>query len=97
MKAAIVLSIGSMAGRFDEVYEGVGASLQRAIVLHLLERPSERRSCLELHSALAGGAVLELEAALSDLEQEGVVELSGSEVRASRATQRLDALNLIGI
>lgn len=86
-----------MAGQFEEVRGGGGTSLQRAIVLRLLERPSERRSRVELHEALASGTGLALDAALSDLEQEGVVELSGSQVRASRATQRLDALNLIGI
>lgn len=86
-----------MATQFEEVDDGAGKSLQRAIVLHLLECVGERRLRVDLRIALGGEAERDVEAALIALEREGVIELGELDVRTSTATGRLDALGLIGI
>lgn len=86
-----------MTGDFQERDEGATSSLQRAIVLLLLDRRGDPRPRVELHDALLDCGGADLDAALDDLEREGVIELTSSQARASRATRRLDALNLIGI
>ncbi|MHB1468439.1 MAG: hypothetical protein ACYCX7_04700 [Solirubrobacteraceae bacterium] len=80
-----------------EIVEVEETGLRRAIVLLLLDERDRTRPRLELLAALPGCDGDELDDALSDLEREGVVELTGLEVRASRATRTLDALSLIGI
>lgn len=76
---------------------GGQARLERAIVLELLSDDGERsRSIAELETELGAG-VGELDRALGDLCDVGVLAGSEGRVRASAATRRLDRLALIGV
>jgi DNA-binding MarR family transcriptional regulator len=71
--------------------------LERAIVLRLLtEERRQSWSPGQLAAELAADRST-LECALDRLNEAGVVELAGRDVRASRAAQRIDELGLIGI
>lgn len=76
---------------------GGESRLERAIVLELLSDDGERsRSIAELEAELDAAAG-ELDAALRELQEAGVVDGSEGRVWASSATRRLDELELIGI
>jgi len=71
--------------------------LERAIVLQLLRDDRRQNwSRAELASELSVGAPA-IEAALSSLHGEGVVQLDDDQVSASPATRRLDGLELIAV
>jgi hypothetical protein len=71
--------------------------LERAIVLLLLaDGQPQALPRGQLATELEADSAA-LERALDRLAQIGVVDLAGVEARASRATQRIDELGLIGI
>lgn len=73
-------------------------SLQRTIVLQTLR--SDHRdgwARAELETELADTDPLTIDEALTHLRHEGVVELEGETVQASRATSWLDELELIAL
>ncbi len=72
--------------------------VEKAIILQLLrDDHDERWSRAELEVEMVPIGPLAISDALARLEAEGVVHLSGEEVSASRATKRLDDLELISI
>jgi hypothetical protein len=76
---------------------GDGARLERAIVLQLLRDDREQNwSCAELATEL-GAEAPAIETALTRLHGEDVACVDGEQVRASRATRRLDELELISV
>jgi hypothetical protein len=71
---------------------------ERAIVLQVLrEDHDERWSRAELEREIFDIPPSEIADALERLRQEGVVDLSGDLVWASRCAQRLDALGMVSI
>ena len=73
-------------------------TIERAIVLQVLrDDHDERWPRAELGRELGDFEPAILELALERLECEGVLCLDGSDVRASRAARRLDALDLVGL
>jgi hypothetical protein len=91
---------GGMAPMHTESREtraGGGPRLERAIVLQLLRDDREASwSRQQLLSELGADGVA-LEQALTALQGEGVLCLSGQAVQASRASRHLDELGLLGI
>ncbi len=72
--------------------------VERAIVLQILRNDhDENWSRAELEIALGDTEQLTISDALARLEEEGVIELSGEIVLATRATRHLDALELLAI
>jgi hypothetical protein len=72
--------------------------VERAIVLQILRDDHEERwPRSELVRELRGFEPAIMERALARLEREGVLRLDGACVCSSRATRRLDELELIGI
>jgi DNA-binding HxlR family transcriptional regulator len=72
--------------------------VERAIVLQILrDDHDENWSRAELEIALGDTEQLTISDALARLEEEGVIELSGEIVLATRATRHLDALELLAI
>lgn len=72
--------------------------LERAIVLHALgEDRNDDWARVELATELGGADPVAIRESLTRLEGEGVIELAGETVRASRATVRLDDLEMIAI
>lgn len=71
---------------------------QRAIVLQVL-RPDhvEPWTRAELESEIYDIEPLAISDALALLDADGVVNVAGEEVRASRAARRLDALGMVSI
>jgi DNA-binding GntR family transcriptional regulator len=72
--------------------------LERAIVSQILREDRHdgwRRS--ELAAELGDADPVAIRAALTRLEQEGVVEFAGETVRASRAAVRLNELDMIAV
>ncbi len=71
---------------------------QRAIILQVLrDDHTETWSRAELESEIYGIEPLAISDALATLEAEGVVNVTGEQVRASRATWHLDTLGMIAI
>jgi hypothetical protein len=72
--------------------------VEKAIVLQLLrDDHDERWSRAELETELVPTGPLAISDALVRLEAEGVLQLIGEAVSASRATKRLDDLGLIAV
>jgi hypothetical protein len=72
--------------------------IERAIVLQAVRADHHRRcSRLELELELADASPAALTTALARLADAGVVELGAQWIRASRATVRIDELDLIAI
>ena len=72
--------------------------VQRAVVAQTLRDDHEERwSRAELEAELARDAPTTIDDALHHLEIEGVIEIAGETVRASRATKHLDALEMIAL
>lgn len=72
--------------------------VQRAIVLQLLrEDHDERWSRAELETELDPTTPIDLNDALHQLHQEGVLHLHGELVLASPATRHIDTLGMISI
>jgi hypothetical protein len=72
--------------------------VQRAIVAHTLRDDHDARWARgELEAELKDVDPLAIADALARLQTEGVVELDGETVLASRATRYLDALELIAL
>ena len=72
--------------------------LERAIVSMTVGAERERRcSREELARELDSGPGDVLADALTRLDRDGVIEIEGQNVRASRATERLDELELIAL
>jgi hypothetical protein len=77
--------------------DGGDVRLERAIVLDLLgDEDADDRGVPELE-AMLGAAAGELDAALRQLTDAGVLDSSEGRLRPSAATRRLDELELIGI
>jgi hypothetical protein len=73
------------------------ARLERAIVLELLsDDDADGRDVAELETML-GAAAGELDSALRELTDAGVLDSSEGRLRPSAAARRLDELELIGI
>lgn len=68
---------------------------ERTIVLQVLS--AEGCSRAELQSELRDVSAEAISGALSNLEAQGVVVIDAGQVRASGATQHLDALGLIAV
>jgi hypothetical protein len=72
--------------------------LERALVSQTLRRDhSEDWLFTELAVELGDTDSLTVRDVLAHLEETGVVEIVGESVRASRATKRLDELDMIGL
>jgi hypothetical protein len=77
--------------------DGGNSRLERAIVLELLsDEDADGRDVAELE-AMLGAASGELDSALRELTDAGVLDSSEGRLRPSAATRRLDELELIGI
>jgi hypothetical protein len=74
-----------------------GARLERAIVLQLLRDDREQEWSTPQLAVEMDLEAPALEHALGILERDGVLCLGQEEVRASRATRRLDELGLVGV
>lgn len=74
-----------------------GSQLERAIILQLLRDDREPKWSRVALGAALGIDTISLDAALTELGQEGVVCLADGQAWASRAARRLDQLELIGI
>ena len=72
--------------------------VERAIILQLLsDDHGERWSRAELEVEISNVDPLDISDALARLDQDGIVQISGESVSASRAVRRLDELGLIAI
>ncbi len=77
--------------------DGGNARLERAIVLELLsDDGADGRDAAELE-AMLGAAAGELDPALRELSDAGVLDSSDGRLRPSAAARRLDELELIGV
>jgi len=77
--------------------DGGNARLERAIVLELLsDEDADGREVGELE-AMLGAAAGELDSALQELTDAGVLDSADGRLRPSAAARRLDELELIGI
>ena len=74
-----------------------GARLERAIVLQLLRDDREQEWSGPQLAVEIDVEAPALERALRSLERDGVLCLEQDTVRASRATRRLDELELLGV
>jgi DNA-binding HxlR family transcriptional regulator len=71
---------------------------QRAIVLQVLRQDHvEPWTRAELESEIYDIEPLTISDALAALDADGVVDIAGEQVRASRAAWRLDALGMVSI
>jgi DNA-binding HxlR family transcriptional regulator len=71
---------------------------QRAIVLQVLRQDHvEPWTRAELESEIYDIEPLAISDALAALDADGVVDIAGEQVRASRAAWRLDALGMVSI
>ncbi len=88
-----------MQAQTKQIPSGSDRQVQRAIVAHTLrDDHDERWSRAELETELAGrGAPIAIDDALHRLESEGIVEIAGETVRASRAARHLDLLEMIAL
>jgi hypothetical protein len=72
--------------------------VERAIILQFLRDDHEHRwSRAELEVEISNIEPLDINDALARLDQNGIVQISGESVWASRAVRRLDELRLIAI
>jgi len=72
--------------------------IERAIILQLLRDDHwDRWSRAELEVEISNVEPLDIRDALARLDQDGIVQISGECVSASRAVRRLDELGLIAI
>jgi hypothetical protein len=72
--------------------------IERAIILQLLrDNHGDRWSRAELEVEISKVEPLDISDALARLDQDGIVQISGESVSASRAVRRLDELALIAI
>ncbi len=72
--------------------------VERAIILQFLrDDHGDRWSRAELEAEISNVEPLDISNALARLDQDGIVQVSGECVSASRAVRRLDALGLIAI
>jgi len=71
--------------------------LERAIIMQLLGEDGERRTQRAQLAAALGIESQALERAVGRLADAGVVCVDGTEVWASAAARRIDALRLIGL
>jgi hypothetical protein len=72
--------------------------LERALVSQILRRDhSDGWLFAELAAELGDTDSLTIRGVLADLEEMGAVETVGERVRASRATRRLDELDMIAL
>lgn len=86
------------SGEVEHAMDGETRRLERAIVMQLLRDDcAERWLIAALRSELWDFAPAMLERALVGLEDAGVVCRAGESVWASRATRRLDELDVLAI
>jgi hypothetical protein len=72
--------------------------IERAIILQFLrDDHGDRWSRAELEVEISTVEPLDISDALARLDQDGIVQISGESVSASRAVRRLDELGLIAI
>jgi hypothetical protein len=72
--------------------------IERAIILQFLrDDHGERWSRAELEVEISNVEPLDISDALARLDRDGIVQISGESVWASRAVRRLDELGLIAI
>jgi hypothetical protein len=72
--------------------------LERAIVLQTIrDDHDDGWARIELAAELGDADPIAVRVALTRLEDEGVIEFAGETVRASRATMRLNELDMIAI
>jgi len=72
--------------------------VQRAIVAQTLREDHDKRwSRAALEAELGHDAPITIDDALHRLESEGVIEIAGETVQASRAARHLDALEMIAL
>ncbi len=72
--------------------------IERAIILQLLrDDHGDRWSRAELEVEISNVEPLDISDALARLDQDGIVQISGESVSASRVVRRLDELGLIAI
>ena len=72
--------------------------IERAIILQFLrDDHGDRWSRAELEVEISNVEPLDISDALTSLDQDGIVQISGESVWASRAVRRLDELGLIAI
>jgi hypothetical protein len=72
--------------------------IERAIILQVLrDDHGDRWSRAELEVEISNVEPLDISDALARLGQDGIVQISGESVSASRAVRRLDELGLIAI
>ncbi|HME04209.1 MAG TPA: hypothetical protein VKG38_14405 [Solirubrobacteraceae bacterium] len=75
-----------------------GPRVERVVILQLLrDDHGDRWSRAALEVEIANVEPLDITDALARLDQEGIVQISGDSVSASRAVRRLDELELIAI
>jgi hypothetical protein len=79
-----------------QVPAGPNVRVQQVVVLVVLNK-AESCSRVELDAELDHVPPLDITAALTCLQTEGVVALDGARVGASRCTRYLDALDMIAI
>jgi hypothetical protein len=72
--------------------------VERVIILQFLrDDHGDRWSHAELEVEISNVEPLDISDALARLDQDGIVQISGESVSASRAVRRLDELGLIAI
>jgi len=87
-----------MQGQTKQIPGSGDRRVQRAIVAQTLRDDHDARwSRAELETALGRDAPTTIDDALHRLATEGVIEIAGETVRASRATKHLDALEMIAL
>ena len=87
-----------MQDQLSQVLGGCDPRIERAIILQFLrDDHGDRWSRAELEVELSNLAPLDISDALARLDHDGIVQISGESVSASRAVRRLDDLGLIAI
>jgi hypothetical protein len=82
----------------SQVLGGCDPRIERAIILQFLrDDHGERWSRAELEVEISNVEPLDISDALARLDQDGIAQISGDSVSASRAVRRLDELGLIAI
>lgn len=87
-----------MRDQTKQIPSGDDRRVQRAIVSQTLREDHERRWWrAELEAKLGHDASIAIDDALHRLESEGVIEIAGETIKASRAVRHLDALEMIAL
>lgn len=82
----------------SQVLGEFGPRIERAIILQFLrDDHGNRWSRAELEVEISNVEPLDISDALARLDQDGIAQISGESVSASRAVRRLDELGLIAI